>query len=90
MVKNLDLIKSSHGHEKVYAKFPKDQSQTPVKFINEKRKIVDPSKFLKIPLLGKIEMRISRIYNGSCLSLICEVKEVAFLKDLKKKKNLMS
>ena len=30
---------------------------------------------------GRIKMKISRIYNSSCLSLICEAKEV-FIKDI--------
>ena len=75
----LVLIKSSHGHSKVYANlFAIDgQILTTIKILsNGKNKIVNPSNYIGIPFLGKIVMRIAKIYSGSCLSLICEAKEV--------------
>ena len=31
---------------------------------------------MSIPFVGKIALKISKIYDGSCVSLICEAKEV--------------
>ena len=67
------------GHSKVYAKlFAIDgQILTTIRILsNGKNKIVNPCKYIGIPFLGKIVMRIAKIYSGSCLSLICEAKEV--------------
>ena len=75
----LVLIKSSHGHSKVYVKLfvIEGKIQTPIRFLlNGKKKIANPLNFIGVPFFGKIVMRISKIYSGSCLSLICEAKEV--------------
>ena len=75
----LVLIKSSHRHSKVYAKlFAIDgQILTTIRILsNGKNKIANPLNFIGVPFLGKIVMRIAKIYSGSCLSLICEAKEV--------------
>ena len=75
----LVLIKSSHGHSKVYTKLFAIEGKilTSIRILsNGKKKIVNPSKYIGVPFLGKIVMRIAKIYNGSCLSLICEAKEV--------------
>ena len=41
-----------------------------------KRKLADPKDFIGIPFHGKFALKISKIYDGSCVSLICEAKEV--------------
>ena len=73
------IFKSSHGHSKVYAKLFAIESQilTTIRILsNGKKKIVNPSNYIGIPFLGKIVMRIAKIYSGSCLSLVCEAKEI--------------
>ena len=75
----LVLIKSSHGHSKVYAKLFAIEGQilTSIRILsNGKKKSVNPSKYIGVPFFGRIVMRIAKIYSGSCLSLICEAKEV--------------
>ena len=75
----LVLIKSSHGHSKVYGKLfaIEGQIQTPIRILsNGKKRIVNPSNYIGIPFSGKMVMRIAKIYSGSCLSLVCEAKEV--------------
>ena len=75
----LNLIKSSHGHSKVYAKLfaIEGQIQTPIRISsNGKKRLVNPSNYIGVPFFGKIVRRIAKIYSGSCLSLVCEAKEV--------------
>ena len=75
----LNLIKTSHDHSKVYAKLYSIDGEiiTPIRILsNGKKKIISPHNFIGIPFTGKIVMRIAKFYNGSCLSLICEAKEV--------------
>ena len=75
----LFLIKSSHGHSKVYAKLfaIEGQIQTPIRILsNGKKHLVNPSNYIGVPFLGNIVRRIAKIYSGSCLSLVCEAKEV--------------
>ena len=43
---------------------------------NGKKKSIDPKDFIGIPFHGQIALKISKIYDGSCVSLICEAKEV--------------
>ena len=43
----------------------------------EKKKLIEPKEYIGIPFLGKIVLKISKIYDGSCVSLICEAKEVS-------------
>ena len=77
----LRLIKTSHRNTRVYAKlFAKDgQIQTPTKILcNGEKKINDPFDYFGISLSGRIVMRIAKIYFGSCLSLVCEAREVLF------------
>ena len=77
----LHLIKTSHGNSRVYAKlFAKDgQIQTPIKILcNGEKKINDPLDYFGISLSGRIVMNIAKIYSGSCLSLVCEAREVLF------------
>ena len=75
----LNLIKTSHDHSKVYAKLYSIDGEiiTPIRILsNGKKKIVNPQNYIGVPFTGQIVMRIAKIYNGSCLSLICEAKEV--------------
>ena len=75
----LNLIKTSHDHSKVYAKLYSIDGEiiTPIRILsNGKKKIINPHNYIGVPFIGKIVMRIAKIYNGSCLSLICEAKEV--------------
>ena len=43
---------------------------------NGKKKLIDRKDFIGIPFHGKIVLKIAKIYDGSCVSLICEAKEV--------------
>ena len=75
----LNLIKSSHRHSKVYAKrfAIEGQIQTPVRILsNGKKRLVNPSNYIGVPFNGKIVNKVAKIYLGSCLSLVCEAKEV--------------
>ena len=75
----LNLIKTSHDHSKVYAKLYSIDGEiiTPIRILsNGKKKIINPLNYIGVPFTGQIVMRIAQIYNGSCLSLICEAKEV--------------
>ena len=75
----LNLIKTSHDHSKVYAKLYSIDGEiiAPIRILsNGKKKIINPLNYIGVPFTGKIVMRIAKIYNGSCLSLICEAKEV--------------
>ena len=79
--KKLRLIKTSHRNSRVYAKlFVKDgKVQTPVKILcNGEKKINDPFEYIRMTLSGRIVLKIAKIYLGSCLSLVCEAREVLF------------
>ena len=78
--KKLQLIKSSHGHSKIYLKLSSDDGKIQIQLTNKEIN-ANPHNFLGEAISGRIKMKISRIYNGSCLSLICEAKEV-FIKDI--------
>ena len=75
----LNLIKSCHGHSKVYAKLfaIEGQIQTPVRILsNGKKRLVNPSNYIGVPFNGQIVIKVTKIYLGSCLSLVCEAKKV--------------
>ena len=75
----LNLIKTSHDYSKVYAKLYSIDGEiiTPIRILsNGKKKIINPHNYIGIPFSGQVVMRIAKIYNGSCLLLICEAKEV--------------
>ena len=75
----LNLIKTSHGHSKIYAKLYAVNGEifTPFRILEYgKKKIANPLNFIGIPFQGKIVLRISKVYDGSCVSLIFEAKEV--------------
>ena len=73
--KKLHLIKT----KRVYAKLDEKNGkvQTPVGiFFDDPKIIKDPFDEVNITFYARIVMRISRIYEGNCLSLICEANEV--------------
>ena len=75
----LNLIKTSHDHSKVYAKLYAVNGEifTPVRILsNGKKRLINPLNYVGIPFQGKVVLKISKIYEGSCLSLVCEAKEV--------------
>ena len=73
--KKLDLIKTKRVYAKLDVKNGK--VQTPVGICFDDPKIIkDPFDEVNIPYYARIVMRISRIYEGNCLSLICEANEV--------------
>ena len=72
--KKLHLIKTKRVYAKLDVKNGK--VQTPVGIFFDDPKIIDPFEMVSIPFYARIVMRISRIYEGNCLSLICEANEV--------------
>ena len=73
--KKLHLIKTKRVYAKLDVKNGK--VQTPVgRFFDDPKIIKDPFDDVKTPFYARIVMRISRIYEGNCLSLICEANEV--------------
>ena len=75
----MNLIKTTNDYLKIYAKLYAGNGKiyTPVRLVeNGKKKLIDPKDFIGIPFQGKIALKISKIYDGSCVSLICEAKEV--------------
>ena len=71
----IKFIKNS----KIFAKlFTTDgKIHTPVRLVtNGKNKLIEPKQYLGVPFSGKILLKISKIYDGCCVSLICEAKEV--------------
>ena len=73
--KKLDLIETKRVYAKLDVKNGK--VQTPVgRFFDDPKIIKDPFDDVKTPFYARIVMRISRIYEGNCLSLICEANEV--------------
>ena len=72
--KKLHLIKKKRVYAKLEVKNGK--VKTPVGIFFDDPKIIDPLDDVKTPFYARIVMRISRIYEGNCLSLICEANEV--------------
>ena len=73
--KKLHLIKTKRVYAKLEVKNGK--VKTPVGIFFDDTKIIkDPFDEVNIPYYARIVMRISRIYDGNCLSLICEANEV--------------
>ena len=73
--KKLHLIKTKRVYAKLNVKNGK--VQTPVGIFFDDTKIIkDPFEMVSIPYYARIVMRISRIYEGNCLSLICEANEL--------------
>ena len=79
--KKLHLIKTARKKfetKRVYAKLEvkNGKVKTPVGIFFDDPKIIDPFDEVNIPFYARIVMRISRIYDGKYLSLICEANEV--------------
>ena len=76
--KKLHLIKTARKTKRVYAKLEvkNGKVKTPVGIFFDDPKIIDPFDEVNIPFYARIVMRISRIYDGKYLSLICEANEV--------------
>ena len=75
----IKLIKPTNDYLKIYAKLfaANGKIYTPFRLVeNGKKKLIDPKDFIGIPFQGKIALKISKIYDGSCVSLICEATEV--------------
>ena len=75
----IKLLKPTNDYLKVYAKLysSNDKIYTPFRMVeNGKKKLVDPKDYIGISFHGKIALKISRIYDGNCVSLICEAQEV--------------
>ena len=75
----IKLIKPTNDYLKIYAKLYASNGKiyTPFRLVeNGKKKLIEPKEYIGIPFLGKIVLKISKIYDGSCVSLICEAKEV--------------
>ena len=75
----IKLIKPTNDYLKIYAKLFASNGKiyTPFRIVeNGKKKLIDPKDFIGIPFQGKIVLKIAKIYDGSCVSLICEAKEV--------------
>ena len=75
----IKLIKPTNDYLKIYAKLyaANGNIYTPFRIVeNGKKKSIDPKDFIGIPFQGQIALKIAKIYDGSCVSLICEAKEV--------------
>ena len=73
--KKLHLIKKKRVYAKLFVKNGK--VQTPVGIFFDDTKIIEnPFDYMNIPYYARIVLRISRIYDGKCLSIICEANEV--------------
>ena len=75
----IKLIKPTNDYLKIYAKLYASNGKifTPFRIVeNGKKKLIDPKDFIGIPFHGKIALKISKIYDGTCVSLICEANEV--------------
>ena len=75
----IKLMKPTNDYLKIYAKLFASNGKiyTPFRIVeNGKKKLIDPKDFVGIPFQGKIVLKIAKIYDGSCVSLICEAQEV--------------
>ena len=73
------LIKPTHDYLKVYIKLLSRNGKiyTPVRILEGgKKKLANPMDYLGIPFTGQVYFKISHIYDGNCVSLICEAQEV--------------
>ena len=79
LIKTKKVARKKFETKRVYAKLnvKNGKVQTPVeRFFDNTKIIKDPFDEVNIPYYARIVMRISRIYDGNCLSLICEANEV--------------
>ena len=75
----IKLIKPTNDYLKIYAKLYASNGKiyTPFRLVeNGQKRIVGPKDYMGIPFVGRIVLKIAKIYDGSCVSLICEAKEV--------------
>ena len=76
---DLKLIKSSHDYLKIYLQlFSRNgKIHTPVRIVEgNKKRLIEPLAYLGIPFSGQVFFKIARIYDGNCVSLICEAQEI--------------
>ena len=76
---DLKLIKAAHGYLKIYLKlFSRNgKIHTPVRIVEGgKKRLIEPLDYVGIPFDGQVFLKIARIYDGNCVSLIGEAKEV--------------
>ena len=78
LIKTKRVARKKFETKRVYAKLEvkNGKVKTPVGIFFDDPKIIDPFDEVNIPFYARIVMRISRIYEGNCLSLICEANEV--------------
>ena len=77
LIKTKKVARKKFETKRVYAKLEVNgKDKTPVGIFFDDPKIIDPFEMVSIPFYARIVMRISRIYDGNCLSLICEANEV--------------
>ena len=76
--KKLHLIKTrgygKYYSARVYAKL--SQNKNVGIFFDDTKIIKNPFDYVNIPCYARIVMKISRICDGNCLSIICEANEV--------------
>ena len=75
----LKLIKSTNDYLKIYMKlFSRNgKIHTPFRILEgNKKRLVEPLDYVGIPFTGQVFFNIARIYEGDCVSLICEAKEI--------------
>ena len=75
----IKLIKSTNDYLKIYLKlFSRNgKIHTPVRILEgNKKRLVEPLDYVGIPFTGQVFFKIARIYDGNCVSLICEAKEI--------------
>ena len=50
---------------------------TPIRKLNgQKKQLVNPADWIKVPIIGQIYFKIASIYDGNGVSVICEAQEV--------------
>ena len=78
LIKTKKVARKKFETKRVYAKLnvKNGKVQTPVGIFFDDPKIIDPFDEVNITFYARIVMRISRIYEGNCVSLICEANEV--------------
>ena len=75
----IKLIKSTNDYLKIYLKlFSRNgKIHTPFRILEgNKTRLVEPLDYVGIPFTGQVFFKFARIYDGNCVSLICEAKEV--------------
>ena len=73
------LIKPTRDYLKVYIKLFSRNGKiyTPMRRLEgTKKKLVNPDDYIGIPFTGQVYFKIANIYDGNCVSVICEAQEV--------------